>query len=586
MEAKTTAGRGNVNFLVTGMHRSGTSALAAALRAGGIAVGDEDALLPATDDNPDGYVERRDVYELNERLLSSLGWMWDAPDPAPLSAPSLRPWFISEARALVTSQLSGLESWLIKDPRLSILIPWWRRVLIDRIAVIVLVRSPEEVAWSLALRDGIPVTCGLALWAAYYRHLAAGLEGLPAVTVRYEALTNAPSAIVPKVLESLSSLAGGRVFDVDLAIAAVRPELRRATQPETMTRGRDSDRVRAMLDLWPADDVWSSPRFSLQVPGPEPWEMDTLDEHRRLRKALVAVDQPGALVAERTADAEKLESDLAERGAEVGRLESDLAEERAEGDRVATALEAVEAMLVEEDTETDRLTVALSAAELEGYSLRRDLAEEGARAEELATEMARIAAPVASTPQSPGPTHGRRGAAAKATMFAVVTRLPVGWRNPLLDRSWYLAMNPDVRNKGADPGRHYRRHGAREGRNPNLLFDTLWYLAQNSDVRAKGMNPLDHFLRFGGMEGRDPHPEFDTAWYLAQNPDVAASGMNPLLHYIRHGAAEGRDPNPRFDTPRFLAENPHAAASGINPLAYALLRGRPGLAARNDTSTS
>ena len=243
-------------------------------------------------------------------------------------------------------------------------------------------------------------------------------------------------------------------------------------------------------------------------------------------------------------------------------------------------------MLADKDAETDRLTVALSAGERERDALRGDLADQFARAEGLADEITRITTPVASTPPRLERAHRPRGAAAKGRVFAVVARLPVGWRNPLLDRPWYFAMNPDIRQKGADPQRHYRRHGAREGRNPNPLFNTKWYLAQNPDVRAKGMDPLDHYLRFGGREGRDPHPDFDSDWYLAQNPDVAASGMNPLLHYIRHGAAEGRDPSPRFDTRRFLAENPNATGSGMSPLAYSLLRRGRGPAAPTDRVTS
>ena len=59
-------------------------------------------------------------------------------------------------------------------------------------------------------------------------------------------------------------------------------------------------------------------------------------------------------------------------------------------------------------------------------------------------------------------------------------RRAIGWSeifvnalaaSPLFDRDWYLAMNPDVAVAGADPWRHYLRHGAAEGRDPNPLFD-------------------------------------------------------------------------------------------------------------------
>jgi GT2 family glycosyltransferase len=128
-----------------------------------------------------------------------------------------------------------------------------------------------------------------------------------------------------------------------------------------------------------------------------------------------------------------------------------------------------------------------------------------------------------------------------------IARLPLyRWlpENPLFDREWYLGRYADVRANGVDPYRHFRLHGAQEGRDPNELFDTSWYLDRYPDVRRGSRNPLDHYLRSGWREGRDPGPHFSTVWYLDQNADVRAVRMNPLLHYLRHGKAEGRLPAP------------------------------------------
>jgi len=133
--------------------------------------------------------------------------------------------------------------------------------------------------------------------------------------------------------------------------------------------------------------------------------------------------------------------------------------------------------------------------------------------------------------------------ALRGARISVLLRLPYPFRrNPLFDSDWYLATNADVRDAGGNARRHYQRHGAAEGRDPNPWFQTAWYLIHNPDVRAAGIEPLDHFLRFGAEELRDPSPLFDTKWYLEQNPDVRHSGLNPLLHYMRHGRAEGRAP--------------------------------------------
>jgi glycosyltransferase involved in cell wall biosynthesis len=132
----------------------------------------------------------------------------------------------------------------------------------------------------------------------------------------------------------------------------------------------------------------------------------------------------------------------------------------------------------------------------------------------------------------------------------------------LFDIGWYLETYPDVAARGVDPIRHYVRHGAREGRDPNRLFSSTWYLATYPDVAESGLNPLVHFIARGAADGHNPGPLFDTRWYLEANPDVAAAGVNPLLHFLRHGAREGRRPNSQAEVGAWLApsaqiESPH-----------------------------
>src|SRR4051794_11946788 len=151
-----------MNVLVTGMHRSDTSAVANVLREAGLFGWlDEDAMVPSPE-NPDGYGERRDVMELNERLLAELGWGWDAPPAEPWSQPPAVDLLVEQGRGLVRDKLASNEPWFIKDPRISLVLPWWRRILLDRFCVVVVFRDPSEVAWSLAVRNAFPPSLGLA----------------------------------------------------------------------------------------------------------------------------------------------------------------------------------------------------------------------------------------------------------------------------------------------------------------------------------------------------------------------------------------------------------------------------------------
>ena len=62
-----------MQFLVLGMHRSGTSALARVLGLMGCHVGSDDELAPGDRANPKGYWERKDVWALDERMLQDIG---------------------------------------------------------------------------------------------------------------------------------------------------------------------------------------------------------------------------------------------------------------------------------------------------------------------------------------------------------------------------------------------------------------------------------------------------------------------------------------------------------------------------------
>ncbi len=74
-----------------------------------------------------------------------------------------------------------------------------------------------------------------------------------------------------------------------------------------------------------------------------------------------------------------------------------------------------------------------------------------------------------------------------------------------LDRAYYLATYPDVRNAGLDPVAHFCDVGWSERRNPATWFDTAYYMRANTDITDSGLNPFWHYLVEGRKEGRKPH---------------------------------------------------------------------------------
>lgn len=268
------------------MHRSGTSAIAGSLQAAGLYSGANTDMIPALPENPAGFIELRDVTALNDRLLASLGWTWDAPDAAPLPDPPALSDLIAAGRALVQARLSASAPWLIKDPRVSLLLPWWRRILLDRFVAVVAVRDPAEVAWSLSVRNGFPLELGLALWAAYNRHLVAGMEGLPVVIVDYVELTRSPERHIADLLSALERTGLVARLDRQAAISSVQPTLRRSTQPgPAQSEGPLNDQFLAMREQLVPAAVTVHDRFSMAVAPASGWEIALLGIYRRLRRA-------------------------------------------------------------------------------------------------------------------------------------------------------------------------------------------------------------------------------------------------------------------------------------------------------------
>lgn len=78
------------------------------------------------------------------------------------------------------------------------------------------------------------------------------------------------------------------------------------------------------------------------------------------------------------------------------------------------------------------------------------------------------------------------------------------------DPDIYLKLNPDVRDAGGDPLKHYIEFGRAENRTYKLDdFDSEVYLKLNEDVREAGIDPLEHFLERGRTENRAyKFPEF------------------------------------------------------------------------------
>jgi hypothetical protein len=159
-------------LFVLGMHRSGTSALCAALAACGASFGNQliDAMAGVNDE---GFWEDAGVVAVNEGLLALTDSSWYAPAPDIAGTDWTDARFDSvrqQATGLLRAGFGDAALQAVKDPRLCLTLPFWLALCEElgiATSVCLISRAPLEVAHSLEKRDGFPTGYGLRLYARY-----------------------------------------------------------------------------------------------------------------------------------------------------------------------------------------------------------------------------------------------------------------------------------------------------------------------------------------------------------------------------------------------------------------------------------
>ena len=157
-------------LLVLGMHRSGTSALTRVLGLSGAAL-PRHKMVPQKD-NTLGFWEPQPIVDAHDSFLKQAGTGWEAIADYPAAI------FTSDEAAacrrnlaiLVASEYGDAPLFILKDPRISRLMPLWRPMLSELgIAprIVIMVRDPLEISSSLKTRSGWSEHRALLVWLRY-----------------------------------------------------------------------------------------------------------------------------------------------------------------------------------------------------------------------------------------------------------------------------------------------------------------------------------------------------------------------------------------------------------------------------------
>src|SRR5579862_2296745 len=184
-------------YVVLGMARSGTSAIARGLQALGIELG---AHLTRGDAawNAKGFYEDTDiVYSINRSVLEALNYSW-------LSATQIEQQYQQSdalnhlktaATHLLQKRIGKSEHYGFKDPRTSLILPFWQSIFqqleLDDHYVIAL-RNPLASAYSYQKVSGVDIEEGLMLWLMHLIPAIDGTHGKKRVLVSYDLMLQNP----------------------------------------------------------------------------------------------------------------------------------------------------------------------------------------------------------------------------------------------------------------------------------------------------------------------------------------------------------------------------------------------------------
>lgn len=207
-----------IAILVLGMHRSGTSALARLIGFMGAAL-PADA-IDAHSDNARGYWESAAIVKADDQLLRVARSSWF--DPRPLDLSRLEPSALRSRKdriwEAVTAAFGDAPLMTIKDPRQCRFVPTVVEALAEHgvaARAVLMLRSPQAVARSIASRDGTTSAFAHLLWLRHMIEAERASRGLMRTVIDFDAMLTDWRDAARRLLP----LTGGPMPEGDMAAA-------------------------------------------------------------------------------------------------------------------------------------------------------------------------------------------------------------------------------------------------------------------------------------------------------------------------------------------------------------------------------
>lgn len=217
------------------------------LQACGLFLGPEEQ-LGVDSDNGEPHWENVSFVALNDKILSRLGGSWKNPPELPAGwehTPEFEA-LRSQAKKLFKHIQDHHHHWGWKDPRNSLTLPFWRKIVPD-LRLVICLRNPLEVSHSLRVRGdliGMPL---LQLWLTYYRELLSAVPPEQRVVTHYQSYFQDPTVELQRVAKAIGMEVSSDV--INRACAHISGDLRHhRAQTSELTAIAESDEVIVMYD--------------------------------------------------------------------------------------------------------------------------------------------------------------------------------------------------------------------------------------------------------------------------------------------------------------------------------------------------
>ena len=546
--------------LVLGMHRSGSSAITRFLNFLGCTL--PSTLMPANPTNPAGHWESDAICAFNDRLLSEAGSFWN--DWLPIHSDWSRSCTyrhnLSAAGDLIRSEYGDAGLFVLKDPRICRIAPFWYEALeLQKLSVLTLIplRHPLEVSASLHKRDGIHPAIGQLLWLRHVVEAERASRGRRRVFSHYDDLLADAVGTADKVADGFGIVwPRSRIAFANDARNFLSPEFRHHVQTSLDDLLPWASEVYAVLCRWAQE-------------GEQQSDYAKLDEIRdgfncgganfvphvialtSAQSALRTLQADAETSARQSDAAAEHASQLADQLAIVGASEADL--------RATLTQAESRVAIVEVENKTIREELLASHNDLERTT--RALDEQRSAYDQAMQTVAELTTHLQAARQDSAAAMESAGELRRLHAFATSQIAVVAEELEQAREALHAAntANQELASRCESQSHEIAINRSLAGRLSNAEMELT-----RAHARAEEQLGIIDFLRgamtiaidrnrwFAGLAFQIDQSRrnaalneqglFDAKGYLARYPDVARDARDPLLHYVRHGIDEGRAP--------------------------------------------